>query len=875
MTLADNYSSFGQVAQKLVDNGYLPIPIVKGEKRPACGKNWTHYRFKESDADKYAGCGVGILTGQDVYPVGLIDADTRNPVLAEKIKQKIASITTIIRVGEAPKTGYLVLLPREGFAKITSAEFDDGKYANLPKEIQDQRKDQYHRLEILGYGQQFVAYGFHPVTGMPYEYTSPYGLEPLNTHAEKLIVATEEQLYGLVKWFEEECKSYLWKPHTKGSSGQKSQIDNKPLTEFDIDCMRCKDIPLSKAKELLAYIDNDNYDTWREVGMALHLEYAGSREALELWDGWSRNSAKYPEGGIEELKKKWESFRETGKCKAALVRMPSIIAKAEEGRLSIETQMRAAAKTQFVADLEKCSSEYEVEALVRKISAPGRTDREIFTDHVIKRLRALGTRAITKTTVNSWYKRSSYTGYPLNELGLAMRMMDKYKGGLIWDCVNGVPYAWTGSYWRKIYYENMMCCARLTVEEFDKAVQEMKDGSEKEDLKAFVQQCSRPWVWENMIKAFKSFAEGEASVIVHPRDFNKSLRYFGVANGEIDLEKCEFIKSNPAHLITMHSPVAYDPDADAPYAKQKILEMCSGDQELADYVWTLFALAMTGKLKRTFPIFYGTGHNGKSALISIFRRLFGIGDEGYFVTADYKTFMEGKEGNAGGAREDITRLKDKRLVALIESKEGARLNSAAIKQLTGDDAFTARGNYAKHSISFVPCCLPMLLTNHRPIIEDQSEGIWDRLKPIHFFEEFDDDKADPQFHDMTEQELPGVLNTLLGYLRRYREKGLKVPHRVKNDQAKYRASSDPLGEFFDEYCVIDKNLSEVRSKLYQAWKPYARESSVPIFQERKSWFFNALEERGFQALKDGTGIYRIHGIALKTTQEFENLEEEK
>lgn len=82
---------------------------------------------------------------------------------------------------------------------------------------------------------------------------------------------------------------------------------------------------------------------------------------------------------------------------------------------------------------------------------------------------------------------------------------------------------------------------------------------------------------------------------------------------------------------------------------------------------------------------------------------------------------------------------------------------------------------------------------------------------------------------------------------------------------------DPLGEFFDEKCAIRKDVSGVRSELYQAWKIHAREASVPVYQERKSWFFNALEERGYEAYKDSK-TYRIRGITLKT---FENLDEEQ
>ncbi len=81
---------------------------------------------------------------------------------------------------------------------------------------------------------------------------------------------------------------------------------------------------------------------------------------------------------------------------------------------------------------------------------------------------------------------------------------------------------------------------------------------------------------------------------------------------------------------------------------------------------------MTGRLRRSFLIMFGLGHNGKSALLNLAIKMMGNGQEGYHVGADQKTFIEGKGGSAGGAREDITRLKDKRLVTLVETSDGSR-----------------------------------------------------------------------------------------------------------------------------------------------------------------------------------------------------------
>lgn len=856
-----NSQTFGSLAGTLTEQGYLPVPIVPNEKKVAL-KNWVNYRYSANDENKFSNCGVGLLCGQGDYPIVGIDADTKDTALLGMVLLKVMPYSPMFRAGNAPRVMYVCRISETNFKKMSSSKWDDGKGLG---------KNSLHQVEFLGYGQQFVAYGIHKDTNKPYDWVTPWGSEPANEKAAELKEITVEAIEDIIKAFDDMCRSQGYKLAERAGKTLRTEHSTEPLTAFDVDCMRCKDIPLSKARQFISYIDADSYETWKNVGMALHLEYAGSEEALALWDEWSRKSSKYPEGGIEVLRTKWASFEEIGKLRTALIGMPSIIAKSDEARVSIDNQMRAAAKSEFIASLDGCESEYEVETLVRKTSLSSSFDKEVYTGYVLNRLKAFGVKS-NKSIIQAWFKKSAPSDYAHNELGLAERMRDTYKGGLKWDCVNGQGYVWNGNRWSKVYPEVMLCYARKTVESLFAEAARLERTDDREKLEEFARQSSRPWVWENMIKAFKSFAEGDASVLIYPHILNQKLRFFGVANGEIDLNTGEFIKGDPAHMLTLHSPVKYDAQADCPYTKAKILEICSNDQKLADLIWTIFACAMTGRVKRLFPIFYGSGHNGKSALISIFRRIFGNGEEGYHVGVDHKTFLKGREGNAGGAREDILRLKDKRLAVLMESEEGAKLNSAMVKQLTGDDAFTARAQYARNSVSFVPCCLPILVTNHRPIVDDQSEGLWDRLLPIHLNEEFGPQRADPRFFEKTEEELSGILNELIKYVLRYKKEGIRVPERVRLDQFKYRIMSDPLSEFFDEYCVIDKHASEVRSALYKQWKPYAQEASVPVYQERKSWFFNALEERGLATYKSH-GLYRIRGITLKTSQEFKTLTE--
>lgn len=841
-------NSFKDKAAALAANGYLPIPIKPGEKFPAL-EEWTSYRFKPADAQRHAACGVGLLTGQGEHKVIGIDCDITDKELLKLMHDKITELCGgkpfLSRVGRFPRTLFLVRTDKS-FSKISSHKFVDA-----------QGQDQ--QLEILANGQQFVALGIHKITGKPYFWIDG---GPLDLPVESLAIVTMEEAQSLVSIVNDYAVKHDWKLKERGGAGRSVSTNAGPLTAFDVECMKCRNITLAQARKIISHIDADAYKDWLEVGMALHLEYGGSDEAFKLWDEWSSKSANYPDNGPGALAEKWASFVEVGKCKEELIRMPTLIARAEEAKASREKQMRIAAKAEFTAALAKCKDEFDVETLARKTSLSNRADREVFTNYALKRLKELGAGSITKTSIHGWFKKSTCSDYAFNELGLAERMRDTYKGGLKWDCINGQWYTWNGIRWKQTPNEAIMGYARMTVEAlFDEA--KGLDSESAVMLKDFASKCCNPKTWENMLKAYKSFSDGDNSVLISPHQLNQNLRYFGVNNGEIDLKTGEFIPGDPAHMITLHSPVNYDKDATCPYIDDRMLEICNGDPEIVEFYYDIFGAGMTGRLRRSFLIMFGLGHNGKSALLNLAIKMMGNGQEGYHVGADQKTFIEGKGGSAGGAREDITRLKDKRLVTLVETSDGSRLNSSLVKQLTGGDPMTGRQTWAKSSITFTPCCLPVLVSNHKPIVEDQSEGMWDRLLPVRHLGNFNAERADPLFEQKAEAELSGFLNKCIAGALRFQQRGLRVPDAIRKEQKAYRSAQDPMSDFFAEHCVIEPDARWPRSEAYNAWKQYARDSSVPQYQERKKWFFNAMEERGFETIKfQGTMCFK--GIRVKT-----------
>jgi hypothetical protein len=106
---------------------------------------------------------------------------------------------------------------------------------------------------------------------------------------------------------------------------------------------------IGETKSILAQLDPDSsYMTWFEIGAAIHHEFNGGYEGLELWDEWSAGGGKYR--GIDDLEYHWRTMnadREGAKStleslRAMIRRRPASI----DDFLSWESQADAAEEKQ-------------------------------------------------------------------------------------------------------------------------------------------------------------------------------------------------------------------------------------------------------------------------------------------------------------------------------------------------------------------------------------------------------------------------------------------------------------------------------------------------------------------------------------------------
>jgi hypothetical protein len=153
------------------------------------------------------------------------------------------------------------------------------------------------QIEVLGKGQQFVAYGTHPTGGNIY-WTGP---QPLDMPMERLPAVTEAQ----IEVFLAECAKIIGAPERSrargNGDGRKPSQGNGTVDPTEL-------AKLASTLEALPAELADDYDTWILIGCALHHATGGTLAGRDIWDTWSQQSDKYNAG---EIDRRWVSFANT------------------------------------------------------------------------------------------------------------------------------------------------------------------------------------------------------------------------------------------------------------------------------------------------------------------------------------------------------------------------------------------------------------------------------------------------------------------------------------------------------------------------------------------------------------------------------------
>lgn len=304
----------GKYGPLAIDHGYEIVAIRPGTKRPF-GDEWETKVVDKRGCQARPKFGCGIKTR--LTPA--VDID----VFADDLVAHMIAFTeelvgpTLERVGLPPKT-LLVYRSLTPFRKVNSPTFIDSD-------------GNRNKLEVLGDGQQFVAFAVHPDTKQPYRWADKQ--TPHNTPAADLRVITREQAEEIAAEFARQAESRGWKKASANTS-----ISNRRDVDLDdafIGDKQKVDLSVDALRDKLSSVPGaEDYDTWRDVGMALWHQFDGSEEGSILWHEWSSQASNYD---MDALDAKWPTFDHEGKGREPVTaRLILKLATKEEQRLVVE-----------------------------------------------------------------------------------------------------------------------------------------------------------------------------------------------------------------------------------------------------------------------------------------------------------------------------------------------------------------------------------------------------------------------------------------------------------------------------------------------------------------------------------------------------------
>lgn len=292
-----------------------------------------------------------------------------------------------------------------------------------------------------------------------------------------------------------------------------------------------------------------------------------------------------------------------------------------------------------------------------------------------------------------------------------------------------------------------------------------------------------------------------------------SYPYLGVQNGVLNLLTRELVAAECRPISARKANVVYDPDARCPRFEAFLHQVFQGSQPHIRYVVALFGYALLGRpLDQIFPIFLGPrAGNGKSKLLEVMLDIFGD----YGARVKTEALMQ-KSHVADGASPALAALAGKRLVVAAEPNDRHRFDPSLIKQLVGERKIQTRDLYKSSremSIDFVL----VVSANALPYVPSDDEGMWRRIKPVHFDRVFRGEEVDKELADKLLEERAGILNLLLRGLKDYQRAGLVYPQVDEALAQSLKDATDPAKLFVDERCEVGPNAEVHMKDLYPAF----------------------------------------------------------
>lgn len=434
--------------------------------------------------------------------------------------------------------------------------------------------------------------------------------------------------------------------------------------------------------------------------------------------------------------------------------------------------------------------------------------------------------------------RRRIEGLPHTDLQLAMAMYDLHKDSFVWGdgllfvYYNGVDIG----YWRSgdiksqlrgkfgnrvsdLFYNELDTVRQLRIvaEAAGNAEEVVRLGARMTALLKLLTHTEKNAIMANtvsIIEAHLVALKGDLTVAM-----NADPGLLACANGAVDLRTGQLRHADPKDYLTHNTKVDYVLDVDDGWWRDVVLQICSGDQRMAEYVQVWFGYCATGVTsEHCMAIFHGSGRNGKNLMMDAVAGALGSYAK---VLPDAVLESEGKDSGGNNVLYAMAHLHGARFAYISETGEKGKLRESLIKRQTGDKTITARHAFQDY-FEFPVSHKLTLGTNHRPTISGTDEGVWSRIRLIPMKESFGtqaqvdsgertqlaDKSLLVRIHTVGGRE--AVLRWVVEGARKYFDRGLDhyMPAEVAVETKLYRREQDVLGQFL-QYSTVPVATPEV------------------------------------------------------------------
>lgn len=369
----------------------------------------------------------------------------------------------------------------------------------------------------------------------------------------------------------------------------------------------------------------------------------------------------------------------------------------------------------------------------------------------------------------------------------------------------------------------------------------------------------------------------------------------GFNNGVYDLDRMEFRDGRPSDFLTFNTNINYSTQSD-PIRRTELMALLHSilnTDEMVKYMLQNLAYFLhdTKNLEKVF-FWAGKGGNGKGLLMTLM--MTALGD--YYYSPSVSVFISGKKTNSSAANPDIAGGKGKRIWNMTEPSPGEKLNTAEIKQKSGNDPIQARGLYQKF-MEWVAQFGLLFQMNVLLSLDSYDGGTARRIELQKFMNQFVDNPTRPN-----ERPIDRSLKAKFQHDKSYAEEFMRLliethvdvkkngrmptPQSVIDDTKDYMDANNVVGGFLEEtYDITNNELDILKAgDMYLEFKqsPQFNGMNQKGFKDQMAtngWIAEKITQRGpfcmnsvYKGLRskfqDSETVFEENEVALRDDSDF-------